>query len=221
VSWDPVWEKIFSEREWGRYPQEDVVRFVARNFYGVPARSEVRILEVGCGPGSGASWFIAREGFRLSGIDGSATAIEKARRRFEAEGLQGEFVQGDISHLPWPDATFDAVLDAGCLGCNTEAETEIIVREIHRVLKPEGRHFSFTMKAGSWGDDDGTRLDATTLASSSEGPYVGMGKVRFATEDSLRRIYRNFADLNLEYLLQSAQNRTREVAHWIVTCRKP
>jgi ubiquinone/menaquinone biosynthesis C-methylase UbiE len=221
VSWDPVWEQIFTSREWGRYPQEDVVRFIARSFYAVPDRSAVRILEVGCGPGSGASWFVAREGFTLCGIDGSETAIEKARRRFDAEGLRGEFVQGDIARLPWPEASFDAVLDVGCLGCNSEAETREIVREIHRVLKPDGRHFSFTMKAGSWGDGAGTRLDPTTLTGSSEGPYAGMGKVRFATEESLRRIYQDFVDLSLEYLVQSAASRTRDVVHWVVTCRKP
>lgn len=221
MSWDPIWEQIFSAREWGRYPQEDVVRFVARHFYSVPDRSAVRMLEVGCGPGSGASWFIAREGFGLCGIDGSATAIEKARRRFETEGLSGEFVQGDIAVLPWMDESFDAVLDLGCLGCNSEEETVAIVREIHRVLKPGGLHFSFTMKAGSWGDGTGVRLDATTVASASEGPYTNMGKVRFATEESLRRIYRDFADVSMEYLVQSAANRTREVTHWILTCRKP
>jgi hypothetical protein len=47
--WDPVWEQIFSSREWGKYPPEHVVRFVDRNSYRVPDRKQVRLLEVGCG----------------------------------------------------------------------------------------------------------------------------------------------------------------------------
>jgi len=221
MAWDPVWERIFAARPWGRYPQEDVVRFVARSFYRVPDRSSVRILEIGCGPGSGASWFVAREGFSLSGIDASPTAIEKSRARFAAEGLKGEFVQGEISRLPWADASFDAVLDVVCLACNTEAETERVIAEIHRVLKPGGLHFSLTPRAGCWGDGDGERLDATTLAEVQEGPFQGLGKTRFATEASVRRMYQRFSELSLEYIATSAENASREVTHWILTCRKP
>jgi SAM-dependent methyltransferase len=220
MSWDSIWERIFREREWGRYPNEDVVRFVARAFYRVPDRSRIRILEVGCGPGSGAGWFCAREGFSFCGIDASATAIEKSRERFRAEGLQAEFVLGEIASLPWPDGAFDAVLDVVCLACNTEAETAAIVSEIERVLKPGGLHFSITPKAGCWGDGDGRRLDATTLEQVAEGPFAGLGKTRFATAESLRRLYSGFRDLCLEHVLRSAAEGRHEIAHWLLTCRK-
>lgn len=220
MSWDPVWETIFASRPWGRYPQEALVRFVARNFYGAPDRSQVRILELGCGPGGGVSWFVAREGFALSGIDASPTAIDKSRARFAAEGLTGEFVHGDIATLPWPAATFDAVLDSLCLACITEAESEIVLAEVHRVLKPGGAHFSLLPKAGCWGDGSGPRLDATTVVEVTEGPFQHMGKTRFATEESVRRLYARFTDLSLEYEVRSAENRTREVSHWVLSCRK-
>ena len=79
-TWDPGWEQIFSSREWGKYPPEHVIRFIARSFYGVPDRKEVRLLEPGCGPGANI-WFMAREGFTVSGIDGSATSIKQADER--------------------------------------------------------------------------------------------------------------------------------------------
>jgi len=50
--WDLVWKEIFSSREWGKYPPEHVIRFVARNFYRAPDRKQVYLLEVGCGPGA-------------------------------------------------------------------------------------------------------------------------------------------------------------------------
>jgi SAM-dependent methyltransferase len=220
MTWDPVWEAIFAGREWGRYPQEEVVRFMARNFYRSPQRDAVRVLEIGCGPGSGASWMVAREGFRLSGIDGSATAVAKARARFAAEGLEGDFVQGDVCALPWENDTFDAVLDVGCLACNTENESAQIIAEVHRVLRPGAIHFSLTAMAGCWGDAEGGRLDPTTLVAVTEGPFAHLGKIRFATRESLQRLYRNFRELTLEYSVLSAQGGTREVTHWIVTCRK-
>ena len=61
MSWDPVWEKIFSERDsWGYYPPEELIRFMAMNYYGAADRAAVRVLELGCGPGGGPSWYISR-----------------------------------------------------------------------------------------------------------------------------------------------------------------
>ena len=70
TTWHPVWERIFATREsWGKYPPEELIRFVAGNYYSASVRKDIRILEVGCGPGGGPSWFIAREGFSFSGIE--------------------------------------------------------------------------------------------------------------------------------------------------------
>ncbi len=73
-SWDPVWEDIYASREWGKYPPEELIRFIARTFYAVPDRKAIRILDLGCGSGA-ATWYVAREGFSAFGIDGSPSAI--------------------------------------------------------------------------------------------------------------------------------------------------
>ncbi len=64
ATWDPVWEEIFRRKEWGKYPPEHVIRFVARNFYRVADRASIRLLEIGCGPGANI-WFMTREGFTV------------------------------------------------------------------------------------------------------------------------------------------------------------
>lgn len=220
MAWDPVWERIYRSRDWGRYPPEELVRFMARHYYSVAERAKVRVLDLGCGPGSGASWFVAREGFTLSGIDASPTAIAKARARFSGEGLAGDFRTGAIDKLPWQDEHFDAVIDNGCLTCNPEHDTVVIVAEVHRVLKTDGRHFSITPKAGCWGDGLGERVDDTTWRDITEGPFAGLGSTRFATPESLQRIYAGFRELLVEYSIRSEMVQQREVSHWIVTCRK-
>jgi SAM-dependent methyltransferase len=215
-----VWENVYRSRDWGRYPSEELVRFIARHYYAVPARSSIHILDLGCGPGAGASWFVAREGFSLCGIDGAPTAIAKARARFTTEGLAGDFRVGAIDALPWPDGFFDAVLDNVCLACNGELQTAAAVGEIHRVLTPGGRHFSMTPRAGCWGDACGERIDDTTLRNVAEGPFAGYGNTRFATLESLQILYSAFHELEIEYSTRSAMCRTKEISHWIVTCRK-
>jgi SAM-dependent methyltransferase len=221
MTWDSVWERIFRERSgWGRYPPEELIRFVARHYYGAPERRSVRFLEVGCGPGAGPGWYLAREGYSYSGIDGSATAIERSRRRFGEEGLAGEFVNGILDALPWADATFDCVVDVACLQCNSESVTAAAIAQILRVLKPGGRHFSLTSRAGCWGDGSGERVDATSFRDVREGPYSAMGVTRFATKESLERLYGAFEELELDYSVRSVDAGRHEISNWIVTCRK-
>src|SRR5664280_2125454 len=80
------WDKLFGARAWGQYPSEELIRFVARNFFKVSDRRAVRILEIGCGPGANI-WFMAREGYSASAIDGSATAIKQLTARLVRENI--------------------------------------------------------------------------------------------------------------------------------------
>jgi len=36
-----VWEKIHSQREWGKYPNEELVRFIGKNFFNLSKKKNV------------------------------------------------------------------------------------------------------------------------------------------------------------------------------------
>lgn len=219
--WDPVWESIFRGREqWGRYPPEELVRFIARHYYAA-RRADVRVLEIGCGPGAGPGWYLAREGFRYAGIDGAPTAIERSKQRFAEEHLQGEFEVGAVEALPWADGTFDCVVDIACLQHNATEPARRMIDEVFRVLKPGGRHFSLTTRPGCWGDGSGVRIDEATYRDLTEGPFAAMGAVRFSTAAQLRVLYSAFTELELEHSIRSVDSERHEIANWIVTCKKP
>lgn len=139
-SWDSEWEHIYMSQEWGKYPPEELIRFVAQNYYNVGIRSDIKILDVGCGTGAG-TWFMAREGFSTIGIDGSSTAINKAKKRFQDEGLIGDFIIGDIEKIDYPNNYFDAITDIVAIQHNKYSNIIKIVEEIYRVLKPGGKLF--------------------------------------------------------------------------------
>src|SRR3989338_2282999 len=141
--WDSVWERIFSDREWGCYPEIPVVRFIANNFYNLTHknRSKIKILDLGCGIGA-HTWYLAREGFRVYGIDGSKTAIKFAKKRLAQEGLRAELMVGDIVCLPYGDNFFDAVIDSAAIQHNHLQGIKKIIKEAYRVLKPNGKLFS-------------------------------------------------------------------------------
>ncbi len=147
-------------------------------------------------------------------------AIEKSRARLAAEGLDGIFELGDLTSLRWPEATFDCVVDVAALQHNREAAAATIIGEIHRVLRPGGRHFSLTAKDGCWGDGSGTKVDATTRQDVTEGPYVGTGQVRFATRASLERLYAPFREVEINSSSRSVAKESRVISNWVVTAAK-
>ena len=58
------------------------------------------VLEAGCGIGTDGSQF-ASAGARYTGVDQSEVALDLARRRFELEGQEGNFVNGFVTKLPF------------------------------------------------------------------------------------------------------------------------
>src|ERR671917_1851310 len=96
----------------------------------------LRVLEIGCGLGTDGAGF-ARAGAVYTGVDLTEAAVSLARRRFELEGLPGEFRVADAERLEFEDASFDLVYSHGVLHHTPDARAA--VKEVHRVLKPGGR----------------------------------------------------------------------------------
>lgn len=106
-----------------------------------------RVLDVGCGLGNDTSRF-ARGGAIVTGIDISPHAIELATKNFAQRGLGGTFLVMDGEQLDFPDESFDLVY------CHTvlhfTPDPAQMVREIQRVLRPDGLAILMTVNRKSW-----------------------------------------------------------------------
>jgi SAM-dependent methyltransferase len=214
-TWNRVWDEIFRSRPWGKYPKEELIRFVARNYYQVPDRKAVRFLDLGCGYGSSA-WYLAREGFTVDGIDGSAVVIDLLRQRLDGEGVDATLAVGDIIDLPYPKETFDCVIDVGCLTCNGPDETRRILDGVFECLKPGGRLFSFTPTDRCWGAGCGQQVAKHTYRDVTEGPFSNTGISRFSSEAQIRDLYSRFGDLRFELSEYTVCDRAHTLSHWVV-----
>lgn len=93
-----------------------------------------RILDIGCGPGYGLSFFKKHNIKNLAGIDISPKMIARAKKRF---GNTAILKVASVERIPFPKGTFDVVT-------NTEAfhhfpNPQKSVLEMYRVLKPNGK----------------------------------------------------------------------------------
>lgn len=95
-----------------------------------------KTLEIGFGMGTD-HLALARQGAELYGIDLTQRHHDITKRRFELYNKHTELTLGDAENLPYEDNFFDFIYSFGVV--HHTPNTEKVISEIHRVLKPGGR----------------------------------------------------------------------------------
>lgn len=138
---EDIWQRYLAEGGEPEFNAQQLL-FADRKFEALleilpPAPATV--LE--CGSGSGeVSAYLAKRGYQVTLLDDSASALEFARRRFGREGLDGEFVKGNVYELPFADGAFDVVTSFGLL--EHFRDVDKVIAEMARVIRPGGLFFA-------------------------------------------------------------------------------
>lgn len=88
-----------------------------------------RAIDLGCGAGIEAI-YLSKNGFDVTGVDFSATAIKLARKNAQDEGAQVAFFQDDLTNLRHVSGTFDFLLDFGALNDLNQEDRDSYVRNV-------------------------------------------------------------------------------------------
>ena len=132
-------------------------------------RSEMRgdVLEVGCGSGAMAAEVLRQfSAVRLTATDYDESMVQVARQRLSEFGSRAEVRQADATALPFPDASFDAVLSFIML--HHVLQWEQALAEAVRVLRPGGRLVGYDLLGDGVGRILHGRERDTRLMRSAE-----------------------------------------------------
>jgi len=101
-------------------------------------RPGLRVLDVSSGRGTQAIEYATRHGVDVTGLDLSEEMVRVASERAAAAGLaeQVRFTRGDSQRLPFPDASFDVVLNECAVGIPDDSQA--VLDEMVRVVRPGG-----------------------------------------------------------------------------------
>jgi ubiquinone/menaquinone biosynthesis C-methylase UbiE len=115
-----------------------------------------KVLEVSCGHGGGASYLVRTLGpASYTGLDLNSAGVDSCRKRHRLRGL--DFVQGNAESLPFPDQSFDAVINIEASHCYPHFPR--FLAEVARVLRPGGHFLYADVRQGdsvaTWKEDLG------------------------------------------------------------------
>src|SRR6266540_2913357 len=106
-------------------------------------RGEQQILDVGCGLAAPAARIAERYRYEITAVNISSEQIRQGRLLIEQRQISDRvrILRGDARALDFPDWSFDAIVCLEAAGdiCVSETDKERFVRELHRVLRPDGR----------------------------------------------------------------------------------
>ena len=120
------WQKHFTDGADPEY-EEQILPLVADRL-----ASAHRILDVGCGEGQVSRW-LARPGVDVVGVDPTSSQVRAANERDPRIG----YAQARAEQLPFAAGSFDALVI--CLALEHVGPFESAIREVARVLAPDGR----------------------------------------------------------------------------------
>jgi SAM-dependent methyltransferase len=143
-------------------------------------------LDLGCGTGD-SSIYLAKNGWRVTGVDFVARAVDKARAKAEANKVAVNFVRADVTRLSSGGigSTFGLIVDNGCLHGMSPDDRDAYVREVTAVAAPDARLLLVEfVPGGTYGvpgiDPDEVKrrfaADWTLLSSGSESALDHHGK---------------------------------------------
>lgn len=194
-SFDETWEEIHASQDWGKYPSEHVIRFVARNYYNTD-RESIKILDFGCGGGS-HTWYLAKEKFDTYAFDGSKSAIKKVKNRLEQENLHADLRVCDALELDYDTDFFDCVIDNATIYANQYQNIVKMYENIYKILKTGGKLFSVSFTSGTTGFGKGREIERNTFADITVGSLAGRGISHFYEEKELRSIVTDIGFQNI------------------------
>lgn len=138
-----------------------------------------KVLEIGCGIGSHSS-ILANHASELIAIDITQKAVDATKKRFELSNVKNSLViKVDAENMPFENNEFDFIWSWGCI--HHSANTNKIVSEIKRVLKPNGMAQLMIYNKNS------TRYYL-------HGIYQGIFKLKFLKYYSLYKVNMTFTD---------------------------
>ncbi|PJE68830.1 hypothetical protein COU96_02895 [Candidatus Shapirobacteria bacterium CG10_big_fil_rev_8_21_14_0_10_38_14] len=138
--WERIYRKSLNDQSYELEKQEYDRKYLKDTLEQIfadyqPQRDDV-YLEIGCGP-MFLGQELAKRGLKVIGIDFSLSALIIAQKMFKKSKIKNYLlIRSDIQNIPLQNDTVDLIYGGGVI--EHFKETDLVVSEMHRILKKGG-----------------------------------------------------------------------------------
>jgi ubiquinone/menaquinone biosynthesis C-methylase UbiE len=183
----------------------------------VPLTSACRILDLGCGAGR-HTVLLAQMGLEVLGVDVSPRGLSATRDRFSPQLPHAVLCQACMTHLPYRNAEFDAVVSTYVIYHGTLELIQRAVAEIERVLLPGGGILLTLMSTRGYRFGTGVEIEPGTFLPDT-GPDVRLPH-HFFDRESASRLLSSFDQVKMELDESNEVKSDGQImlhSHWLAT----
>ena len=138
-----------------------------------------KAIDLGCGAGNYAM-YLASKGFDVTGVDISPKAIEIAKENAKKKSLSCNFLVADIVEgLSEFNQTWDFAYDWGVLHHILPEQRQQYVRNVHKILNPNGKYLSVSFSEKDSGFESSGKFRKTRIGSI----------LYFSSEEELQKLF--------------------------------
>lgn len=212
--WDELYKKGVYQ---GRYPTEDLIRFIEKKFPNRKTRKHIKILDWGMGTGRHVH-YLAKEGFLTYGVEISNSGVKLTQAWLKKAGFEAKLHTIDGVNTPYPSCFFDAIIDCAAIQHNEINQIKKIISEIYRILKPDGCVFSFCKSKQDFLFRKGKKIEKDTyyIKDFTEAPTI----IHFFDEKEIKSLWNNFKNVEVEYTERTTNHMMNKIAHLLVSIIK-
>lgn len=195
------------------YTPEPVVYELIRRW-----KNGIQLLDLGCGMGRNAFVF-AKEGYQVTAIDNSSYAIDYVKKQ-KNPNITATIM--DMSSLKIPNDSMDYIFAFNSLSHSDDYLLSLAIREIYRVLRPEGEIWLTlcSKNADGWNDLHSPIVSEHTRIKMKPGPEFGVAHYYADLEDVLF-LFREFTIIDIRHVNHCYyDNAMRNSWHYQVLLKK-
>lgn len=204
------WETSFRDKQemWGWEPADsamDAIELFKK--YGLN-----KILIPGFGYGRNARVF-CDQGFRVTGIEISETAIDLAQKHF---GDSVKVHHGSVSSMPFDQELYDGVFCYALIHLLSEKERVKLIEDCYNQLKPNGYMVFVTISKADFRYKQGVEISKDTFE-----PWPGL-TLYFYDSDSIQSDFGSFGLINAEIINEPKTDMGNKPSQrfWYIVCKK-
>ena len=208
-----TWDNVFKNKTWGEFPAEDLVRFFSKFKY----LQNSHVLEIGCGPGGNINFFISKN-IKYTGIDISAIAIKKAKKKYKKISKLS-LINNDFIEYNFDKNKYNFLVD-NCSSCCLPLQKRIFFyKKISESLKKNGVIFMRTF-SNKCILNNSKKIKSNDFFEPKK-ILNGVGKINFLNRNNIYKIFnKNFKIIYFEEITRSIENQKFLISEWIIYAKK-